>query len=335
MIKISIDMMGAELGVKVIIDGILLFIKKHNDVVFHLVGNKELILSYIKKVKLKSKFYKIHHTSKIVYPHDNIFAIKNKKDSSMIKSIELVKNNLCDGLISGGPTAVFLAACHIFIKEIPGIKRPGFMPFIPTIKKGVALLLDVGANLECDPKDLENFALMASVYAKTIFNINDPKVGLLNIGEEKHKGKKIHKDTFELLTNNQKLNFYGNIEPRYIFNDICDVLVTDGYSGNLILKTFEGTAHTILNIIKRAYKKSIYTKIAALISRSVLKDMKSSFNYKKYNGALFIGLNKIVFKTHGSSDALSYYSVINMTYESIKNNVLQKIKHQIERTTDK
>ncbi len=335
MIKISIDVMGAELGPKIVLNGAFNFLKDYKDVFFYFVGDKNLIEKDLFKLKFPKKNYKIIHTTEILTPNDNIISVRRKKNSSLVKSIELVNDNVVDAVISGGPTALFFVACHLIIKEIKGIERPAFLSFIPNIKNGVTLLLDVGANLECKPIDLYRFAHMAKVYAKEIFNIKNPKIGLINIGEEKHKGKELHKKTYELLEKDKGINFYGNIEPKLLFSGQCDILVTDGYTGNIALKTLEGTASTILNVIKSEYRKNFFSKLKALISLKVLKNIKNKFNYKKYNGALVIGLNKIVFKTHGSSDDVSYYSVIEMTYKNIKKDIIKKINYEIENEMEK
>ncbi len=333
MIKISIDVMGAETGIKTVINSAYKFVKINKDAYFFFVGNELEILPLIEKLNFPKNNFAIVNSTQKINSNDSIFAIRKKPDSSMIKAINLVKEDQCDVVISGGSTAIFLGACHLLLKEIPGIERPAFMPIIPNVLGTTTLFLDAGATIDAKPTDLWKFAHMAKIYSREIFKIENPVIGLLNIGEEETKGKDFQIETNKILKNDPTINFYGNIEPRYVFSGKCDVLLCDGYSGNVILKTFEGTAQTILGVIKAEFTKNIFTKIRALFVYSIFKKIKKRFNYKKYNGAFVIGLNKPAFKTHGSSDETSYYAVIEMAYNNIKNNVLNKIKEEIKNET--
>ena len=330
MIKIVIDVLGSEKGILVILNACLKIAKIYNDIFYYFVGPEKEISAFLAK-KTFFKNYKIIATNIKISNHDNFLAVKNKKESSMIKAFNLLSQDYADGLISGGNSTVFFAACHHYIKNINFIKRPAFMAIIPTINNKVSVFLDVGANLNCTPQQLEQFAIMGHIYVKYVLNIKQPKVGLLNIGEEEHKGQKYLINAFQLLKKNKEINFYGNLEPRYIFNGICDVLVIDGFCGNFILKTFEGTGTNIFKLIKNSFKKNLFRKIIALFAKPVFKDVIKKFNYKKYNAALVIGLQKIVFKTHGNSNQLSYETVIEMTYKAIKNNVIVKINDNLNK----
>ncbi len=330
MIKISLDVMSTELGHKLPIKAAYKFYKKHKNVKFYFVGLKTQIESFVNKLKFPKQNFEIINASQIILPSDGILSVRKKPDSSMIKAVELVKNDVCDIVISSGSTPVFLAACHFFLKEMKGIERPAIMPLIPNIGGTANIILDVGATLDPKIKDLWKFAHMANVYAKEILHVKNPKIGLINIGEEETKGHELQREVYKKLKSDKELNFYGNIEPRYLFTTKCDILLADGFSGNLVLKTLEGTAQTILGVLKQEFNKNIFTKIRTLVVYSILKKIKKNFNYKKYNGALIIGLNKPAFKTHGSSDEFSWYSVIEMAYENIKNDVLNKIKEEIQ-----
>jgi len=328
MINIVIDCLGAEKGIKVIIEASLKVAKNCKDIFYYFVGPNLQILKILGK-KNTFKNFKIIDTNIKINQNDHFLAIKKKKNSSMIKAFDILNSNQAQGLISGGNSEVFFAACHLFVKKIEFIKRPAFMALIPTINAKSSVFLDVGANLYCNSEQLEQFAIMGHIYARYVLNIKNPKIGLLNIGDEEHKGQKYLVDTFNLLKNNKKINFYGNIEPRYIFNGICDVLVIDGFCGNLILKTFEGTGFNIFKLIKKSFTKNLFRKIIALFAKPIFKDVVKRFNYQKYNAALVVGLQKIVFKTHGSSNQTSYETVIEMAYLAIKRDIISKIKKNL------
>lgn len=336
--KIAIDVM-AEKGVNEVIKGLSLFIKKYKpqNIIFYLVGFENKIKVALKNNHLTNKIkYKIINTTSKITAKDGILAFKRKQDASMIKALNLVKDDICDAVISGGSTPVYLTAAHYLIKELPNIARPALMPTIPSfkVKGAVSVVLDVGANLTVLPSDLLNFALLASVYYKKIYNINNPKVGLLNIGEESSKGFTFQQDAYKLLSSDSRINFCGNVEPNKLFDGDINIFVCDGYSGNIALKTLEGTAFSIFNFLKKQYKKK-RNILALLFSGFIIKKLLKTFNYKNYNGALFIGLNKVVFKTHGSSDAKSYCSVIRMTYEALNNNIVSLMNKEILESENK
>ncbi|WP_425379767.1 phosphate acyltransferase PlsX [Spiroplasma endosymbiont of Stenodema calcarata] len=323
---IAIDMMGTDLGVSPIIGALKVFIKKYQDVKFILVGNEREIQTAAVKAKLDPARYEIVATTEVILMTEGLMEVRRKPDSSMVRAAELLRDQKVDAFISGGSTAAFLAACHFIVGEIPGISRPAFMPFIPTIKKGkVVLMLDVGANLENDAQDLVNFAIMASVYAQTIMNNPTPTVGLLNIGEESSKGKDYHKEAHKLLTANSKVNFTGNIEPRDITSNLVDIIVTDGFTGNITLKALEGMAKNLMGIIKHELTKNIFRKLKALTLRKAFRGVRETFDYRNNASALVLGLKAIAIKTHGSSDEKSWISTLTMAYMAIVNDFVQKM----------
>ncbi|WP_339023032.1 phosphate acyltransferase PlsX [Spiroplasma endosymbiont of Crioceris asparagi] len=327
-IKIAFDIMGSDEGPIVAINAALNFIKKNKDVILYLVGDEKIIKE---KIKQEKDNLKIVPATQQIEMTDGIFEIRRKKDSSMAKSLELVKDNVVDAMITAGATAPYIAGCHLVLGEMPGISRPGFMPIIPTMKKGrVTCLLDVGANLENDPNDLVNYALMASVYQKEILNNSDPLIGLLNIGEEESKGKDLQKQTFKLLKANEKINFFGNIEGRDIFSGKVDVIVSDGYSGNILLKTMEGSAKAVTQLFKDHITKTIIRKIACLFLLRAFKSMKKTMDVRDYGGAILLGVNGIVFKAHGSSDEKGFAATLRFAKEAVKHDVLNKIKEKVQ-----
>ncbi|ASP27962.1 glycerol-3-phosphate acyltransferase PlsX [Spiroplasma corruscae] len=328
---IAFDVMGSDNGLIPAIEATVQILKEINDLKVILVGDQEEIKKILQNLKYNSDRIEIVNTTQVINMNDGILEFRRKKDSSMVRAIELVNEDKADAIVTGGATAPFIAASHFILKEMKGVSRPAFMPVIPTIiKDKVTLLLDVGANIECDINDLTTFAILASAYSKVINKINEPLVGLLNVGEEKTKGQELHKETYVELEKNKKINFYGNIEARYITSGYVDIIVTDGYSGNIALKSAEGMGKNLLNEIKSALTKNIFRKLAALRLRKAFKEVSAKFDYKNHSGALLIGLNKIAFKSHGSSDKRSFYGTLKMTYNAIKNDVVNKLKEVLK-----
>ncbi|AKU79436.1 phosphate acyltransferase PlsX [Spiroplasma turonicum] len=327
---IAFDVMGSDKGIPPALEAACQVLNEFNDLKIIFVGNQEEIKKYLKKLKYDNDRVEFFNTTEIINMTDSILDFRRKKDSSMTKAIELVNEDKANAVVTGGATAPYIAACHFIIKEIQGVDRPAFMPVIPTIVSNkVTLLLDVGANLECTPKDLKTFAIMAGEYSKLINKIEKPLIGLLNVGEEKSKGLELHRETYKLLEDSERINFFGNIEPRYVTSGFVDVVVTDGYTGNIALKAAEGMAKNLLNEIKSSVTKNLFRKLAALRLRKAFKEVAAKFDYKNHAGALLIGLNKIAFKSHGSSDKRSFYATLKMTYNAIVNNVVIRLKEAL------
>ncbi|AGR41516.1 phosphate acyltransferase PlsX [Spiroplasma taiwanense] len=330
--KIAFDVMGSDNGLIPAVDAAIKLLGEQKDLKIIFVGNEEKLKSVLATKKYNPEQIEFFNTTEVINMTDGILEIRRKKDSSMVRAIELLESDKVDAITTAGATAPFIAGCHFILKEIPGIKRPGFMPVIPTVVSGkVTLLLDVGANLECDPEDLQNFAIMASAYSKLINNVDNPKVALLNIGEEKSKGFEMHQNAYKLMDENKNINFIGNIEPRYIASGDVDIVVTDGYTGNIALKAAEGMGKILLKEIKTALTKNIFRKLAALRLRKAFKEVSAKFDYKNHAGAILLGVNKIAFKSHGSSDKVAFYATLKMTYNAIKNDVVNKIKEALEK----
>ncbi|WP_339020569.1 phosphate acyltransferase PlsX [Spiroplasma endosymbiont of Atherix ibis] len=325
--KIAFDVMGSDNGLIPAVDAAIKLLGEQKDLKIIFVGNEIELKKALSLKKYNPDQVEIINTTEVIEMTDGIMDIRRKKNSSMVKALELVKEGKADGITTGGATAPFIAGCHFIIKKLEGIERPGFMPVIPTLVKGkITLLLDVGANLECDPEDLVNFAIMATAYSKAVNSVEDPKVALLNIGEEKSKGLELNKQTYKLLEENKDINFVGNIESRYLANGIVDIIVTDGYTGNIALKAAEGMGKALLNEIKSAITKTLFRKLAALRLKKAFKEVKAKFDYKNHAGAILLGANGIAFKSHGSSDKIAFYATLKMTYNAIKNDVVNKVK---------
>lgn len=337
--KIAFDVMGSDNGSKNPILAALQMIKEFKDLEIVLVGDEKEISDHLKDSFNDGKFPKaisIHAAKEIVPMTSGPFEAVRMPNSSMSQAVNLVKEQQADGVLTSGSTAAYLGVCHLILGEIAGIKRPAFMPIMPTLKGGRVLLLDVGANIENSVDELISFALMAHIYSQTILNIARPSIALLNIGTEENKGPKVTKETYaklkQLTQSNASLsflNFHGNIEPRDVLSGDVDIVVCDGYSGNILLKSVEGMASLIFTLIKKGYKKNLWTKFLALLSKSIFKGIKNTFDYKNTGGAQLIGINGICFKAHGSSDARAYYSTLKLLREAIAQDVTNKIKKQV------
>ncbi|MBP1526992.1 MAG: phosphate acyltransferase PlsX [Spiroplasma ixodetis] len=339
--KIAFDVMGSDHGSLPAIAAALEVIKEFKNVEICLVGDEKQInenLQILLKNKPLSSRITILATTQVITMNDGPLAGIRMTDSSMNQAIQLVKNKKADGILTSGSTAAYLGACHFLLGEIKGIKRPAFMPIMPTlIKDRQVVLLDVGANIENTVDELINFALMGHIYCQTIQNISRPKIGLLNIGIEESKGPEVTKATYaklkQLTQKSEKLsflNFHGNIEPRNVLSGDVDIIICDGYSGNIVLKSVEGMASLLFTLIKNGYKKNLWTKFLGLMSIGIFKNIKKTFDYKNTGGAQLIGINGIAFKAHGSSDKKSYYSTLKLLIRAIEQDVTNKIAKKIQ-----
>jgi glycerol-3-phosphate acyltransferase PlsX len=330
MYKIAFDVMGADHGVAPAVSASLKFLKDHKDLHLVLVGDAEKIQQELNGKKYNHDQLSIHATTEEITMHDGILDVRRKKDSSMVVALDLVKEKAVDAMMTGGNSAAFIAGSHLMLKEFDGILRPGFMPTIPTIVNNkTTLLLDAGANSDNSPEDLLNFAKLATIYLKAVKGIEKPLVGLLNIGTEDHKGTEIEKETHRLLQNEKSINFYGNIESRDMTTGLVDVIVTDGWSGNIALKSIEGMAKNLLTEIKASITKGL-RKFAALGLKKAFREVGTKFDYKNNAGAILIGVNGIVFKSHGSSDEKCYLATLRMTFDAVKADVVNKMKEMIK-----
>lgn len=321
--KIAVDVMGFENEVSEAVSAIELFTRLHSDLEVVIVGDENKIKSALQEES--SNRIEILHTDQFVTQDDSILVLRTKNNSSMQLAANLLKDNKVDGLLSAGNSSIFVFIMYSTIGLLPGVNKLGFMPTIPTIDGQVCNMIDVGANIDCSPEDLVKFAIMASVYASQ--RVNNPTIAILANGTEHHKGRQLEKDTAALLEKTS-LNYIGYIEANKIFNHTADVIVTDGFTGNLVLKALEGTGKVMSDFLKKEYKKS-WNIFAALLSIPIFKKMKKTFDYKENAGAFVLGLNQICVKTHGSADKQQFLSSLRMLYDSIKNNVINNIKTEI------
>ncbi len=328
-VSISVDAMGGDFGPKITIPASLSFLNDHPDASIILVGNESIIKKYLKKSIDTYKNLSILHTSEIVLMDESpLSALKNKKNSSMRLAINLVNDKQAHAVVSAGNTGALMAIGRFVLKMLPGIDRPAIASFLPN-QKGMSCMLDLGANTDCTSHHLMQFSIMGSILSSVILKKKNPKIGLLNIGSEAIKGNEITKETYELLKRSH-LNFYGNIEGNDIFKGTTDVIVCDGFVGNVSLKTTEGLAKMFANFLSQEFKKNMLTKLLALFALPVLKAFKKRLDPRRYNGAAFLGINGIVVKSHGSADAYSFEHALITAYEEAKNNVVLKITKQLK-----
>ena len=330
LIRIAVDAMGGDGSPKKTIDGIIHNHNSDNSSYYKIFGNKDKINDYIKD-KLDNKFYEIIHTDKIVKSTDSpLEAAKRGKDTSMWLAIESVKNKDSDIVISAGNTGALLVVAKLNLKMIENIDKPALSALWPN-KKGMSVVLDLGANIECSSKNLVDFSIMGASLYKSLYPQEVPNVALLNIGSEELKGNDIIKETFQLLNEkkNDNFNFSGYIEGNQLMNGEVNVIISDGFTGNVALKTAEGTANFITDELKKALSNNILGKISSLLNISNLNKFKKRLDPRLYNGAIFIGLDSPVVKSHGGTDFIGFSNSLGVCNRIIKGNLIDKIKNNI------
>lgn len=325
--KIIVDAFGGDNAPLEIIKGCELAIQEY-DIDIILTGNENIIKKTSEENGISLDRMNIVHTDVIITPDDDASAVvKDKKDSSMGLGFQLLANGEGDAFVSAGNSGALVMGSSLIIKRIKGVKRPAFAPIMPK-SEGCFMLADGGANNEVRPEMLQQFAIMGSIYMNKVMGIDNPRVGLANVGTEEHKGCQLQHDSYALLKNTP-VNFIGNVEGRDIPGNACEVLVTDGFNGNLILKTYEGVALEVMKKIKDIFKKNIKNKIAAAMIMRDLKILAKEMDYNEYGGAAIMGVNKPVFKAHGSAKAKTMKNAIKLTKQFVEGNVVNEISKNI------
>ncbi len=324
---IAVDCMGGDHGVSVTLPAVQAFLEAHPQAQAILVGLPDALKGF------SHPRASIVPASEVVAMDDPIeIALRRKKDSSMRVAIEQVKAGAAQAVVSAGNTGALMAIARYVLKTLQGIDRPAIAVQMPNAKGRATTVLDMGANVDCTPEHLFEFAVMGSALVSVLNNDENPSVGLLNIGEEVIKGNEIIKKTGELLRSAAKsgdMNFYGNVEGNDIFTGVADIVVCDGFVGNVALKTSEGLAGMIVGFMKAEFSRNIFTKIAAIIAYPVLKAFKSRLDHRRYNGAAFLGLRGLVFKSHGSADAYAFEQALNKAYDAASHGLLAKVQARI------
>ena len=329
-IKIAVDAMGGENSPKKVIDGILENHKQNKDIIYNIFGDEEKIKSLLPK-NFNNEIFNITNTkNKILDTDSPLSAAKKGKDTSMWLTIESVKNNESDVAISAGNTGALFVIAKLNLNMIEKIDKPALSALWPN-KNGMNIVLDLGANIECNEKNLIDFSIMGASLFKSLYPNDNPEVALLNIGSEELKGNDIIKNAYQNLQNNKNknFNFRGYVEGNNIMKGEVNVIVTDGFTGNIALKTAEGTANFIMNEFKNSMTSNILGKISSLININNLKKVKMKLDPRLYNGAILIGLNSPVIKSHGSTDYIGFSHSLNVCIKIVKNNLIQKIKDNI------
>ncbi len=328
-ITLAVDAMGGDHGPKITVPASINALTRYDQLHIILVGDKELIEKELQKNKYTNTRLSIQHTSEVVEMDESPqSALKNKKDSSMRVAINLIKEEKAQACVSAGNTGALMATARYVLKMLRGIDRPAIASSLPS-QKGTTYMLDLGANTDCTAEHLLQFAVMGAMLVSSVTGNPNPSVGLLNIGSEDIKGNEIVKEASELLRRSH-LNFYGNVEGNDIFKGTTDVVVCDGFVGNVALKTAEGIAQLMGRFLTQEFKRNWITKVMAFVSLLVLNRFKKRLDPRRYNGASFLGLRGIVVKSHGSADSYSFFFAIQTAIEESKNNVLEKIQKQLE-----
>ncbi len=330
MITLAVDAMGGDAGLAVTIPGALLFLRQQADVRLLMVGDEVQVRQALEAANAPMDRIQIVHAAQVVEMDEQPqSALKNKKDSSMRIAVNQVKEGLAQAAVSAGNTGALMATARFVLKTIQGIERPAIAKFIPSQNGHMTLVLDLGANVDCTPEQLVQFAVIGSELVHALYpNAGAPRVGLLNVGTEDIKGTDTVKQVFKLLSGS-KLNFVGNVEGGSIFSGNVDVVVADGFVGNIVLKTIEGAVRFMGSAIKQEFQTNLLTKLGALAAMPALKGFKNKLDPRKFNGAIFLGLRGVVIKSHGGTDAVGFSYALEEAFHEAKADSLTRIQQGV------
>lgn len=336
--KILLDAMGGDNAPDAVIKGAVKAVSEIKSEIV-LIGNEEIINAKIKEFFDKDKISDInerlsikHATEQIEMEDTPTVAIKQKKDSSMVVGFRMLKEGEGDVFISAGNSGALLTGATLLVGRIKGIDRPAIAPMLPAYKKSF-MLMDAGANTNCKPLNLVQFAQMSTIYLKNTFGIEKPRIGLLNIGTEETKGNELVKETYNILKEQSEelgINFIGNVEGRDCFSGEVDAVITDGFTGNVFLKTTEGLGKLVKRNLTESLKRNIWTTLCAIPCLPAIKRFSKTMDYKEYGGALFLGVKKPVVKAHGSSDEYLFYFTLKQAENFVKSGAVEKMKEEFE-----
>ncbi|MCP1659917.1 phosphate acyltransferase PlsX [Neisseria perflava] len=330
MITLAVDAMGGDAGLNVTVPGAVAFLKQQPDVRLLMVGDETALNEALAKAHAPMDRISVVHATQVVGMDEAPqLALKNKKDSSMRVAINQVKEDNAQAAVSAGNTGALMATARFVLKTIPGIERPAIAKFLPGKDGHMTLVLDLGANVDCNADLLTQFAVIGSELVQALHPENgQPRVGLLNVGSEDIKGTDTVKQTFKLLQSS-KLNFIGNVEGDDIFGNKADVVVADGFVGNIMLKTIEGTVKFMGKAIKQEFTRSLFNKLAAAVALPALRGFKQKLDPRKFNGAIFLGLRGVVIKSHGGTDEVGFMYALKEAYHEAKSDILEKIEQGV------
>ncbi len=336
-VNIAIDVMGGDVGPAVTVEAALAFLERHDDASVALVGQPDAIHAQLARLKavagVSAALIEVHAASEVIEMDDApALAMRRKRGSSMHRAVALVKEGVAHAAISAGNTGAWMAISNLTLRTLDGIDRPALCSLLPNQKGGLTYMLDLGANVDCKANHLFQFALMGSALVASVEGKERPPVGLLNIGSEGIKGNDAVKAAAELLRAADargEINFFGNVEGNDIFKGAVDVVVCDGFVGNVALKTAEGMAQMIGRSLKSEFERNALTKLGALFSLPAINAFRRRYDHRRYNGATFLGLNGIVVKSHGSADAYAFGCALDRAYSAVKTGVLAGISNRL------
>lgn len=322
--RIAVDAMGGDHAPRVVVEGAVQAARIFSDEII-LVGRQEEVRQELARMRDVPATVSVVHASEVIAMDDSpATSVRKKKDSSMNVAAKLVKDGKAEAVVSAGNTGAMVCAASLFLRNLAGIDRPGIGVILPTLK-GAAQLIDAGANIDAKPVHLLQYGIMGTVYSRYIFQKKNPTVGLLNIGEEEGKGTDFVKETFKLLEQQKNINFIGNVEGRDIYVGNCDVIICEGFIGNVVLKVSEGLADAIKQMLKRHLSSSLLTKLGALLSASAFRSLKKDIDYSEYGGAPLLGIDGVCIIAHGGSSANAIKNAIRVARETVEYNVNQHI----------
>ena len=330
MIKVVVDAFGGDNAPLEVIKGSVQAVNENSNLHIILTGKEDAINECLSTLEYNKEQISIVHANDVISNNESpTEAIRRKKDSSLVKAFDIAnEDSEVVGLVSAGSTGAVLTGGFMKFGRLKGIHRPALCPVLPTSKGGPVALCDSGANMDCKPEYLEQFGLMASAYMKSL-GVQNPRVALLNVGTEDHKGDLRSKETFALLKDNKNINFVGNMEARDALSGDFDVIVTDGFAGNVLLKATEGCAKNLLGTLKQSIKSSFLSKIGALFMKKTFTTVKSKFDYNQFGGAVLLGCKKLLVKGHGSSKANSIYNCIKQVVTMNEGKLIENIVNNL------
>lgn len=326
--RLAIDAMGGDNAPEEIVKGALAAAGRHPDMQLLLVGDETAIKAHLGS-EVPSNIEIVHASEVIAADDEPVKAVRRKKDASLPVAARMVKEGRADGFVSAGNTGALMAAGLLLIGRIEGVERPALASVWPTFDGKGVLVLDVGANMDADAANLLQYAMMGNLYAKHVLSIEQPRIGLLSVGTEPGKGNKLSKDAYPLFETGN-FNFVGNVESREILNGVCDVVICDGFVGNVMLKLIEGVGLGMFDALKDVFMAGTVSKLAALALKPGLKEFKKKFDYAEYGGAPLLGVNGVCIKAHGSSNARAFEMAINQAHQFLLHGVLDQIRTGVQ-----
>jgi len=333
MIRLAVDGMGGDFAPEPMVKGVLMALEKFDNIDITLFGDETKMAPFLKQHPRLSVVHTPHYLS--MGEKDPIKQYRTNKELSMFMAMQHVKDGKADAVVSAGPTQALVVGGHFIIRRMPTMKRVAIAPIIPSYDGKGRILLDSGANVDFKPEHLLDFAVYATVMAEKVLKRKDPQVALINIGTEDGKGREFDKETFALLKASKDINFYGNLEPKEIFLTDADILLSDGFTANIVMKTMEGTAKGLSKILKREIKSSIFASIGAIFMKKALNNFKRSLDASEVGGALLMGFNSVVVKAQGSSNEKGFYNGIRQAKEMVEANVINIVSEVLAKKEGK